>query len=73
MKAVLEFNLPEDNDDFKLATRASKLFCIIWDLKNEVRKRWKYSEYKHDETSKEIEELYTAICDIIGDSMDDIS
>jgi len=43
MKAILEFNLPEDEQDFAMATKATKLACIISEFNNEsLRKRIKY-------------------------------
>jgi len=37
MKAKLEFNLPEDKDDFKLAQRGADYFRFLWDLDQEIR------------------------------------
>lgn len=35
-KAIIEFNLPEENDDYELAVNASKMYCILWDLRQNV-------------------------------------
>ena len=44
MKAVLEFNLPEDKDDFELASHALKLYCAITDIDNVARDVLKYGK-----------------------------
>lgn len=37
MKAILEFNLPDDNNEFKLATRGQDYFSAIWNTLQEIR------------------------------------
>ena len=32
MKAILEFNLPEDNQEFKLATKGSYWWHVCWEM-----------------------------------------
>ena len=49
MKAILEFNLPEDQNEFEYATKGSEMFLILWDIKQEYRKLMKY----HDLTEVE--------------------
>jgi hypothetical protein len=36
-KAILEFNLPEENEEYRLATQASKNYCALWDIQAELR------------------------------------
>lgn len=36
MKGILTFNLPEDAEDFKLAQRAGRMACALFDIRNEV-------------------------------------
>lgn len=43
MKAVLEFQLPEDKDDFECASKANDLFLTIFDLDQFLRERIKYA------------------------------
>jgi len=59
MKAKLEFDLPEDNQDFKLAQRGSEYFCVIWNVLQEIRKYLKYGhDFKSvDEALEKIREL----------------
>jgi len=43
MKAILEFNLPDDNVDYKLATNASKYHNFIWEMEQYLRTKTKYA------------------------------
>ena len=42
MKATLTFNLPEDNQEFKLATKASDWWNVCWQMDQWLRKKYKY-------------------------------
>lgn len=42
MKAILEFNLPEDHKYFELANNSSKLSSILYNLDKELRRKIKY-------------------------------
>ena len=42
MKAILEFNLPEDRADYDLAANAGKLALALHDISTELRSRAKY-------------------------------
>ena len=42
MKAILEFNLPEDRAEFLVATRAGDTACAVQDLYNYVRSHLKH-------------------------------
>lgn len=43
MKAILEFNLPEDNQDFTLATNGTKFWSVLWELDQSLRGKTKYA------------------------------
>jgi hypothetical protein len=60
-KAILEFNLPEDESDFVLAKNGGKYYCTLFEIKNIMRKHWKYGE-KMEDCWKEI-----------GDELNDIN
>ena len=49
MKAILEFNLPEDEDNFRMATHASDYFAALWDFAQWLRENLKY---RNDEVHK---------------------
>ena len=53
MKATLEFNLPEEQQEHQTALVAPRLKGIIWDLLQELRRRRKYK----DEQTVDIEEV----------------
>ena len=42
MKATLEFNLPEDNSEFELATNGSKMHIVLWEMDQWLRAQYKY-------------------------------
>lgn len=66
MKAILEFNLPEDAEEHNTALRAGQYYSTLDDLRNLVRKYNKYVELT-DEQAKIIEkfsdEFYTILED----------
>jgi hypothetical protein len=43
MKAVLEFNLPEEKEEFELAVNASKWYSVCWELDQYLRSKTKYA------------------------------
>jgi len=44
MKAILEFNLPEDQEDFNHANQAVNYYCAIIDIMQYLRSKTKYTE-----------------------------
>lgn len=60
-KAILEFTLPEDNEDFKMHMNASKYYCAIEDIKNYARHLNKYDERKTIPKGEIINKLYELI------------
>jgi len=51
MKAILEFNLPEDQDNFELATKGGKWYSVVWEMDQWLRTQYKYmpdAEYSED-------------------------
>jgi len=57
-KVILEFNLPEDSQDLKLAQRGRDYFCVIFDTLQEIRDYLKYGhQFKNvDEALETIRE-----------------
>ena len=63
MKATLEFNLPEDQQDFQMATNAIKFWSVIYELDQELRSKTKYApddlpEDKYDAYQEVRDRLY---------------
>ena len=51
MKAILEFNLPEDQSDFDLAVNGAKAQVALWEMDQWLRAQYKYmpdDEYSKD-------------------------
>ena len=53
MKAILEFNLPEDNQEFELAAKALKMFSTLWDFDVWLRTEIKYNNQEQYEPVRE--------------------
>lgn len=77
MKAILEFNLPEDQADFELATKGSKWWNVCWDMDQWLRQQYKYmpdEEYSEDRynTYVEAREKLFQLMNENGVSLDDV-
>ena len=57
MKATLEFNLPEDNQEFELTSKALKMYSTLWDLDVWLRSEIKYKDKELDEVRDKLREL----------------
>jgi len=55
MKAILEFNLPEDRTDYQMANDAPNMFYTLWEMKKWLRGRVKYAP---DEMSEEVYDAF---------------
>ena len=43
MKAILEFNLPDDQQDFNMAVNAMKFWSVLYELDQDLRSKTKYA------------------------------
>jgi len=57
MKAILKFELPQDNQEFELATKASKMYCTLWDFDQWLRGEIKYNGKELNEVRDKLREL----------------
>jgi len=48
MNGILEFNLPEENDDFQAALNGTNYKSAIWDFDQLLRSEMKYKELSDD-------------------------
>jgi hypothetical protein len=51
MKAILKFKLPEDSVEYELASKASSMHSVLWDMDQWLRAQYKYmadEEYSKD-------------------------
>ena len=62
MKAILEFNLNEEQEQFDNACNGTKWKCLVWEFDQHLRTQIKYndklSEEQHNVYVKVREELY---------------
>ena len=66
MKAILEFNLPEDQIEFDFATQGSNMHSALWDISQELRTLWKYEELS-DQEWKMVERIRDKFFEILDD------
>lgn len=67
MKAILEFKLPEEAEEFNLAVKGDKWYLTCFELDQELRKIIKYDE----NLTEEYQNAYQAVRDMLRDIMDD--
>ena len=48
MKAILEFNLPEDKEEFDVASRGMDWALLAWDMDQFIRNKIKYEQNRDD-------------------------
>ena len=65
MKAILEFNLPDDQHEFDLAIQGSKMYLALWDLSQELRSMWKYQAYNTEEEYAIVETIRDKFYEIL--------
>lgn len=67
MKAIIEFNLPEEDRDFRLAANAGKVVGAIYDIREDMR-IW----LKHGHTFKTADEALEAVRKQLIDVLDQL-
>ena len=66
MKAILEFDLDEERQEFEDCTNGWKWKCIVSELDNELRTRTKYAS---DETPDEVVDALIKVRDFLRESL----
>ena len=66
MKAILEFNLPEDKEEFDAASKGMDWALVAWDIDQLLRKKLKYEEHVED-TRKTLMEIRKILNDMLVD------
>ena len=66
MKAILEFNLPEDEAEYYCAAKGTAMLNVLWELQQELRKLYKYEELNEDEYK-----IVERMRDFLNDSLND--
>lgn len=68
MKAILEFNLPEDESEFNLANKGSKYYFVLWEMDQWYRSKIKYDDTLSDEQYKIYEDSRQQLRDFMHDN-----
>lgn len=65
-KAILEFKLPEEQDEFTLAKNGVKYYCILCEIHNIIR--------EHDKYDKKMADCWESLVDSMNEfQMDEVS
>jgi hypothetical protein len=65
-KGIIEFNLDEELNDFKLATNAKEIMSVLWEVDQELRAKVKYAS---DSTSQETVDALSSIRNLLRENM----
>lgn len=68
MKAILEFNLPDDQQDFQLASNAMKFWSVLYELDQDLRAKTKYAP---DDLPQDEYDAYEEVRDMLHELMRD--
>ena len=70
MKAILEFDLPEDKEEFEVASKAMDWSILAWDIDQYIRNRLKHQTEKLDMliANKELELLRNELHELMEDN-----
>jgi len=66
MKAILEFNLPEENEEFQTAINANKYASQVDQILGLIRRKYKYEEHT-PEITEFFHNLRDEIHEIVAD------
>ena len=66
MKAILEFNLPEDKEEFDVASKGMDWALVAWDMDQLLRNKLKYGKLLPN-TRTELEEIRDTLNVMITD------
>ena len=66
MKAILEFDLPEDQEKFDTANKGMDWALVVWDIDQLLRKKLKYEEHTRD-ARKALVDLRKTLSDMLVD------
>jgi len=67
MEAILKFNLPEENSDFRYAVNGLKYSCIIYSLDQFLREKVKYDVNLDENARNAYDDIRTKIRDLLLD------
>lgn len=67
MKAILEFNLPDDQEDFDMATKGLKWYMVAWEMDQYLRTRLKYEDTISDEQYEAVEKARERLRELMSE------
>jgi hypothetical protein len=70
MKAILEFDLPKDHEEFNVMSKGVDLYLTLWDLDQYLRNKIKHNS---DNLSEEVLEAFDEVRDVIRDILNNHS
>lgn len=65
-KAILEYNLPEEQEDFDRARLGSYYSCVLDELRNHIRTKTKYGDLS-EEQSAAYEDVRNRLYELMND------
>jgi hypothetical protein len=69
MKAIIEFELPEDQEEYQMANDASKMYTALWEVRQLLRSKLKYnSDGLNDEQLEQWEAMRGDFFDILDNN-----
>ena len=69
MKAIIEFELPEDQEEYQMANNASKMYTALWEVRQLLRSKLKYnSDGLNDEQLEQWETMRGDFFDILDNN-----
>jgi len=69
MKATIEFNLPEEQDDFDMFNQASNMHNALWEMTQWLRNNTKYApDNTSEDTIKAFYECQDKLRDVINEN-----
>lgn len=70
MKATLEFDLPEETQEWRLHTHATELSVALWQVQNMLRGYWKHADLEGMTAERLINDIWERFHDIAGAVME---
>jgi hypothetical protein len=68
MKALLEFNLPDDKHEFDFAVNGKKWYFVMWKLDQHLRSHLKYNDKLSEEQYKVYEQVRDHLWSLMSES-----
>ena len=65
MKAILEFDLPDDKEQFDVASKAMDWAILAWDIDQSVRSLLKYHPEKYETGQQALEHIREQLRDFM--------